>query len=183
MKFLFTLALFTGALFASPLACPPVLSPDGQPVNPSCPGLGEKIYAVPGSIWTIDWNDNFKIGDFDFNDLDAQLAFNATGTAAVVTFLGSAAALDDALYYGPTRLFSDSMHLDPVTISTTPGHEVVLGLSVPGSAGGFYYDGPGSRNSDQDIHAWVAEIAPEPSTLALMALGFIGLGVFANRKG
>lgn len=160
---------------ASPLTCPPVLSPDSQTVDPSCPGLGARIFAVPNSIWDIKWNDNFNIGDYDFSDLWATVQFSANGKHATVTWAGSASALDDVLYYGFLDLLSNSNHPVPVTITTLPGLEVVFGLFVPDSPPQFYLDGPALRNADHNIHAIVTQATPEPSGLALIVLGGLGL--------
>lgn len=165
---------------ASPLTCPPVLSPDGQTVDPACPGLGAQIFAVPNSTWNIAWNDNLNVGDYDFNDLWATVQFSANAKHATVTWAGSAASLDDVLYYGPIELFSDSNHPAPVTITTFPGLEVVLGLFVPDHPfPEFYLDGPGIRNADRQIHAIVTQATPEPSGLTMILFG--GMGVLITR--
>lgn len=173
-------ALFLSAIAAAgPITCPPVLSPDGQTVDPSCSGLGSQIFAIPNFTYNIFWNDNANAGDYDFNDLWATVQFSANAKHATVTWAGSASNMDNALYFGPIELFSNSNHPAPVTITTLPGLEVVLGLFVPDSPPQFYLDGPGIRNADRQIHAIVTQATPEPSGFALIFFG--GLGILATR--
>lgn len=171
---LFALTLSTLAVGSS-LTCPPVLSPDGVSVDPNCPGIGAQVFALPNTSWVLDFNDNKNKGDYDFNDLMAVVAFNATGNQAIVTWAGSASGMNNALYYGFTEIFTDMNHAAPVTITTSPNLEVVFGLFVPDSPSQFYFDGPAIRNPDHQAHAYVAQLTPEPSTWGAILMGLAGV--------
>lgn len=178
MKTLYLTLLTAITALAGPMTCPPNFTTDGIAVSPSCAGLGAEVFAVPGSTWTLDLNDNLGGGDQDYNDLGATITVNATGTDAVVTWAGSLASTDNSLYDGHEYLFSNSSHPASVTIATTPGAEIHFDLH---SNGNIWYTGPAGVNSDDQIHDWAQDApgVPEPGTIGLV---LAGLGLIAWRK-
>lgn len=177
------LMLFVGVASASVLA--PVITPDGVALDPSSPGLGVRVMAIPGSVWNVWFNDDPAVtpgncGDCDYND-----------TRATITFL---------VDLGMQVLFGNAVDSNVMGIggiSGTPGGiwlaagqsgtfavpvdgRVVDVLDWDQTTGNVYVSGPSSMNADGTIHAWVEQAgatAPEPATFLLIGagLGLIGL--------
>lgn len=169
--------LFSAALWAAPTVCPPQLA-GANAVDQACVGLGQRIFAMPGTSGTVWFENLWGGGDKDFNDLAAAFQINASGTVATFTWLGSNASRDGILFHGTLPLFSNAFHPVSVPVPVESGSEIVLSLYVlDGGIGHIWVTGYGPRNVDGEIHAWVEQsgvVAPEPPSMSIM-IGGMGL--------
>jgi len=173
---LFTLS-FT-LLFAGP-----VLSPDSVPLDIHDPGLGVPMMAIPGSVWEVWFNDNWKNdhpgyhGDFDFNDLVLEISFGpfATGWAR---FLGSTSADFNVGWVNTAFLWE--FNGSPQAFAYTPGTEVIVRMD-DWTTGHHYFSGLAEANPDGVVHAWTERTdspapVPEPGNSLLVLIGGVLLG-------
>ena len=155
---------FAAALlsFGSPLICPSNNAP------------GASVYATPDSSFGICWEDlPVWASDLDYNDQIVLGTVDSTGEHATMVFSGASAALNDVLKYQGTVLFSNSSHPLPVTISTTPGAEIVLNLKA-----GIYTWKTGTA---QAIVWQNGPAVPEPGSLFLLGTALTALVIIRHR--
>jgi hypothetical protein len=175
------LILVSAVLYATP-----VVSPDGVQVPPGDPNLGAPLIGAPNQVWQVWFNDNIDGVDFDFNDAVVEARFGAS-TFDLVWLSGTTMGTEEVGVLGQAGTVSI---LNPLaTYNYTPG-EVILFDFVVGN--GTFYTGPGSRNPDGLVHAWVACVAlcqsapdveaPEPSSYLLVASSLAGGWLLRRRK-
>lgn len=188
MKTFLILLLPALALNAGTLLTTPVASPDSQSLDSSAPGLGRIVYAIPGSTWAVDFNDNAYNrsccvnGDFDFNDAMLQLVFSP-GFVIIDYLVADSAdtnrvSIDQATWLSPGQSASFAI--------TTDGQALPVSMKDL-STGWIFFSGPASENLDGAVHAWVDETVapppppptstPEPATIALLGLGLLCFGL------
>lgn len=186
----FVLSILTVSLHASLLTYP-VLSPDGQPLNPLDPQLGAQIYAIPGSIWEVYFNDNYMNsgpgvngGDFDFNDAVLVVNFGLPGSVSLDYF---ASVSGDVQYigYSPNPILSVGQR-DKYPVAQNGAVFTVFDY-VP-IIDHTYITGPASWNPDSTVHAFVQRLdvsseTPEPMTWLYCLIGFLCLALYVSVKG
>ena len=167
------------------VVCPPVLTV-GTTVDPSCPGLGAKIIDEPGAkyqVWFEDLPSTWPSFDADYNDIAVSVTFDMAGIPSI-KWIGGNSDYDDKLYYGNFFLLSDSFHPTAIQLLAllVPGNELELSIHTP--TGDIWYDGPGIRDSDDTIHAYVTGgvNTPEPGTFVLLGVGILGAGLLRKTK-
>lgn len=177
--------------------CPPDFTHDGITVDPTCAGLGQNIYAVPGTF-TAALNDNHAGdpgNDGDFNDQILNGFFSPVikngKILGVVTLSGSLSAWDDVEEYNGVAMFSNS-HPGTFTFEADYGSIVPLGAFVNDPVHGLQTYITGPDGGDGSIHYWVSQTpsdppcpTPEPGTAVVMSSG-LGLmfvaAVISRRK-
>lgn len=177
------LMLFVGVASASVLA--PIMNPDSTPVDPSSPGLGVQVTAIPGSVWNVWFNDNVAThpgdcADCDYNDLVLQITFgfgagmnvlNTNSADSNVAGIGGISGTPAGFWLAAGQSGNFAVPVDGRVVDVLDWNQ---------TTGNIYVSGPSSMNADGTIHAWVEQAgatAPEPATFLLIGtgLGLIGL--------
>ena len=176
--------LLLTALLPLLVSATPILVPDGVPLDPTDPGLGRQVFAVPGSQWEVWFNDNWgndypgHNGDFDFNDAVAGITFGPLG---VGEFIGSSASDFNILKIDGIALSRTSP--GPKTFHYAPGSEIIVAM-VDATTGRYYFSGPASRNQDGVVHAWTQQVGvPEPAVLGMIGLALLVFGACRKKGG
>ena len=182
----------TTLLLSATLAAAGTILNEGQAVPSNTPGLGGTVYAVPGSVWWVAFEDTW---DDDFNDWVGWVSF--TNTSMTILAVSATTAHNVWVSYG-----SSFVGQTPGSSMTIPldanGQPITLSFWVPTvNLYLFWYSGLGV-NSDGKPHAIVQlpsggssgtsgapgdePIAnPEPATAGLL-LGGLGLLAFQARR-
>lgn len=190
-----TLGLFAVLGSASTLLEVPVASPDGQALDPLSPGLGAQVFAIPGSVWQVDFNDNLGNtapgigGDFDFDDAMALLTFGPggldtlTGGLATLNYISSNTADQDYVQVlgGPWISASQSE-----SVPIVENGQVVTVHMLDVSDFEQYSSGPADLNPGGAVAAWVADsgnTTPEPAGWMLILVAAVAGLIIGVSKG
>jgi hypothetical protein len=163
MKLPILLLLLTVAAYSAP-----VLLPDGVDLSTTDPGINATVYAIPGSVWLVGWNDNPAPPDYDFNDFMYTLSF--VPGHGIAAFYGATSAVYNRAYVSSDML--EITRTSPLSFDTTDNAPVDFTLMT----GTYRYD-----SANHGGYMWAQQIGesstPEPSTalMVLCSLGLIGL--------
>lgn len=184
MKLVTLYLLIASTMFASGLMAPDTTH-DGIALDPTAPGIGALIVAIPGSSWLWGWNEG---SDFDFDDAYGSAVFGPqVGLFVPMTLSYTAALSDDTdnirLGFGGSWL-SLGQTATYTVLANLPTIESMKDVST----GTTYYSGPGIGNPSGQAAMWTQMVppdcapVPEPGTVILIGLGLVGLGVVRRRK-
>jgi PEP-CTERM motif len=186
-----TLLLITALplLCCAETICPPTLAVDGETVAPSCPGLGAEVIDEPGANYQVWFEDLYGGGDRDYNDIVFSVDFDSQGIPTA-TFIGADSSYTDLVLFKGGVLFSKLSSPGPITLGGESfGQELEFSILTP--VGGFITDGPGFRNPDGEIHAYVVSPdtvsttvskTPEPQTFLLLGGGLLAITAALRRR-
>ena len=175
------------ALFASLAGATPILI-EGQAVPTNTPGLGANLYAIPGSVWFVAFEDTW---DNDFNDWVGWVTF--TGTSMKIEAVSATTVHNVWVSYGVNFVGQTPGSNMTVPIDAT-GQAVTLSFWVPTvDLFLFWYTGTGT-NFDGKPHAIIQLVSspgqtasgstpagdepapnPEPASLGIAGLGLVCL--------
>lgn len=173
---------------ASTLLEAPVASPDGQALDPLSPGLGAQVFAIPGTTWAVDFNDNYGNtssginGDFDFNDAMALLTFGPGGIATLNYISSNTADQDYVQVLGGPWISASQSESVPIV----ENGQVVTVHMLDVSDFEQYSSGPADLNPGGAVAAWVADsgnTTPEPAGWMLILVAAVAGLIIGVSKG
>ena len=162
--------------------------PSESPSNAS-PGIGSAVVTVNDTLFTMNVNVSFSglTGTTTASHIHAATAVANTGTAGVATQLPSFTGFPLGVTAGSMNQTYDmtlasSYNPSYVTANGGTTASAFSALKAVMDAGKSYYNIHTSTFGGGEIRGFLTAAAPEPGTLALVALGGMGL-VVRRRRG